>query len=196
MLFPSSGLFPTFHTLPILRSNKHANLGYRAARIAGEAPEKGSLNYALNMLDQAGVSGAEIKKLLSETFISPVLTAHPTEVQRKSTLDSEREIARLLAEHGTALTPKERKHNTEMLYARIAALWQTRLLRYTRLSVADEINNALSYYRITFLRELPELYHSIQEEIGERYPESARRHSCPGFGKQISANGQLDRRRS
>ncbi|WAV93127.1 phosphoenolpyruvate carboxylase [Oxalobacter aliiformigenes] len=172
--------FSYFSHLANIAVDKHANLGYRAARIAGEAPEKGSLNYALNMLDQAGVSGAEIKKLLSETFISPVLTAHPTEVQRKSTLDSEREIARLLAEHGTALTPKERKHNTEMLYARIAALWQTRLLRYTRLSVADEINNALSYYRITFLRELPELYHSIQEEIGERYPESADGIPAPG----------------
>ena len=84
--------FSYFSHLANIAVDKHANLGYRAARIAGEAPEKGSLNYALNMLDQAGVSGAEIKKLLRETFISPVLTAHPTEVQRKSTLDSEREI--------------------------------------------------------------------------------------------------------
>ncbi len=181
--------FSYFSHLANIAVDKHANLAYRAARIAGEPPEKGSLSYALNMLDDAGVSGTDIKKLLGKTFISPVLTAHPTEVQRKSTLDSEREIARLLAELGTPLTPKERKHNTEMLYAQIAALWQTRLLRYTRLSVADEINNALSYYRITFLRELPELYHSIQEEIGERYPENTDGVPAPGSASKYLQMG-------
>lgn len=172
--------FSYFSHLANIAVDKHVHLAYRKARIAGAAPEKGSLSYALDMLDRTGVSGTAIKKLLRETFISPVLTAHPTEVQRRSTLDSERAIARLLAEHGTDLTPKERKHNVEMLYAHIAALWQTRLLRYSRLSVADEINNALSYYRITFLRELPELYHAIQEEISERYPESADGIPAPG----------------
>ncbi len=172
--------FSYFSHLANIAVDKHANLTYRSALISGAAPEKGSLNYALDQLDAAGVPGAAIKESLNKTFISPVLTAHPTEVQRKSTLDSEREIARLLAEHGSSLTPKESKHNTEMLRAQIAALWQTRLLRYTRLSVADEINNALSYYRTTFLRELPELYHSIQEEISERYPESADGIAAPG----------------
>lgn len=172
--------FSYFSHLANIAVDKHANLTYRQALISGAPPEKGSLNYALDQLDKAGVSGADIKKSLKKTFISPVLTAHPTEVQRKSTLDSEREIARLLAEHGTSLTPKEKKYNTEMLAAQIAALWQTRLLRYTRLSVADEINNALSYYRTTFLRELPELYNAIQEEIGERYPESVDGIAAPG----------------
>src|SRR5450830_1401915 len=48
-------------------------------------------------LDNAGVSGNTVRNFLSESLISPVLTAHPTEVQRKSILDAEREIARLLA---------------------------------------------------------------------------------------------------
>jgi phosphoenolpyruvate carboxylase len=84
-----------------------------------------------------------------------VLTAHPTEVQRKSILDAEREIARLLAERDLPLTRANCATTCELLRARIATLWQTRMLRYTKLTVADEIENALSYYRITFLRELP-----------------------------------------
>jgi hypothetical protein len=93
--------------------------------------------------------------LLQDALISPVLTAHPTEVQRKSILDAEHDIARLLAERDLPLTPKERAANLHLLRARIATLWQTRMLRYSKLTVADEIENALSYYRITFLRELP-----------------------------------------
>jgi len=59
--------------------------------------------------------------------------------------------------------------NLQLMHARIATLWQTRMLRYTKLTVADEIENALSYYRITFLRELPALYDDIEDEIGAQY---------------------------
>ncbi|MDR0933904.1 MAG: phosphoenolpyruvate carboxylase [Burkholderiaceae bacterium] len=164
--------FSYFSHISNIVIDKHDNRRYREARIAGEPPPQGSLGYALDRLDEASVPGAEIKKFLREAFISPVLTAHPTEVQRKSTLDNEREIAYFLNELDGDVTPQERKRIMEILHGRIAALWQTRLLRYTRLSVEDEINNALSYYRLTFLEELPELYHAIQDEIGERYPEA------------------------
>jgi phosphoenolpyruvate carboxylase len=49
-----------------------------------------------------------VRSFLKEALVSPVLTAHPTEVQRKSILDAEREIARLLAERDLPLTPRER----------------------------------------------------------------------------------------
>ncbi|MGH8853489.1 MAG: phosphoenolpyruvate carboxylase, partial [Telluria sp.] len=52
-------------------------------------------------------------------------------------------------------------------------LWQTRMLRYSKLTVADEIDNALSYYRITFLREVPSLYDDIEAEIAARYEGAA-----------------------
>ncbi|HJV72847.1 MAG TPA: phosphoenolpyruvate carboxylase, partial [Noviherbaspirillum sp.] len=107
----------------------------------------------------------------TDALISPVLTAHPTEVQRKSILDAEREIAKLLAERDHPLTPKEVAHNTQLLHAYVATLWQTRMLRFSKLTVADEIENALSYYRITFLRELPALYEDIENEIDAQFPQ-------------------------
>ena len=88
----------------------------------------------------------------------PVLTAHPTEVQRKSTLDEHREIAQALAHRDATLTPEELAEIDATLLGRVATLWQTRMLRYTRLTVADEIENALSYYRSTFLQAIPRLY--------------------------------------
>lgn len=163
--------FSHFSHLANLAIDKFNNRLYRKARINGKPEQKGSLVYALDRLDEAGVNGKDIKNLFKKALISPVLTAHPTEVQRKSILENERKIASLLEKKDEALTPKEQERISQMLYARIAALWQTRILRYTRLSVEDEINNALSYYLTTFLQELPDLYLAISDEIKNRYPQ-------------------------
>src|SRR5450830_1525060 len=172
--------FSYFSHLANIAEDQHHNRRRRAHLLAGSAAQAGSVAYALSQLDNAGVSGNTVRNFLSESLISPVLTAHPTEVQRKSILDAEREIARLLALRDSPLTPKELRDNTELLRARIATLWQTRMLRYTKLTVADEIENALSYYRITFLRELPALYDDIEEEINVQFPSRARAGSRTG----------------
>ena len=163
--------FSYFSHLANIAEDQHHNRRRRAHLLAGSAPQRGSIGDALSRLDQAGVTGASVRKFFKEALIAPVLTAHPTEVQRKSILDAENGIARLLAQRDTPLTPKEQAHNTEMLRALIAQLWQTRMLRYTKLTVADEIENALSYYRITFLRELPGLYDDIETEIAAQFPQ-------------------------
>jgi len=166
--------FSYFSHLANIAEDQHHNRRRRAHLLAGSAAQAGSVAYALSQLDNAGVSGNTVRNFLSESLISPVLTAHPTEVQRKSILDAEREIARLLALRDQAMPPKELRDNTALLRARIATLWQTRMLRYTKLTVADEIENALSYYRITFLRELPALYDDIEDEINTQFPARAR----------------------
>ncbi|SDX35682.1 Phosphoenolpyruvate carboxylase, type 1 [Collimonas sp. OK242] len=166
--------FSYFSHLANIAEDQHHNRRRRAHLLAGSAAQAGSVAHALSKLDDAGVSGATVRSFLKDALISPVLTAHPTEVQRKSILDAEREIARLLADRDRPLTAKELRDNTELLRGRIATLWQTRMLRYTKLTVADEIENALSYYRITFLRELPALYDDIEGEIATQFPTRAR----------------------
>ncbi|RJF98133.1 phosphoenolpyruvate carboxylase [Noviherbaspirillum saxi] len=163
--------FSYFSHLANIAEDQHHNRRRRAHLLAGSAPQRGSIAWALSRLDDAGVSGATVRNFFKDALISPVLTAHPTEVQRKSILDAEREIARLLAERDHPLTHKELAHNTQLLHARVATLWQTRMLRYTKLTVADEIDNALSYYRITFLRELPGLYDDIETELAAQFPQ-------------------------
>jgi phosphoenolpyruvate carboxylase len=162
--------FSYFSHLANIAEDQHNNRTRRASLLANEAHQQGSISFALAKLNAAGVNGNRVKQFFREAFITPVLTAHPTEVQRKSILDAEREIARLLAERDLPLTPKERVENTTLIHASIAALWQTRMLRFTKLTVADEINNALSYYRITFLRELPALYADIKADLAAQYP--------------------------
>ncbi len=142
---------------------------------AGDTHE-GSIEVALARLRWAGISPRAIAQTLANSYVSPVLTAHPTEVQRKSILDAERDIARLLTERDEikaralpkdALAPRELAANEAQIRARVMQLWQTRLLRYTKLTVADEIENALSYYETTFLREIPRLYANLERELGQ-----------------------------
>ncbi|MDB5910159.1 MAG: phosphoenolpyruvate carboxylase, partial [Massilia sp.] len=161
--------FSYFSHLANIAEDQHHIRRRRAHLLAGSAPQQGSVGFALDKLKSAGVAAGTVQDFFRDALISPVLTAHPTEVQRKSTLDAEHDIARLLAERDLPLTPKERRANLQLLHARIATLWQTRMLRYSKLTVADEIDNALSYYRITFLRELPGLYDDIEEELAAHF---------------------------
>jgi len=164
--------FSYFSHLANIAEDQHHIRRRRAHLLAGSRPQQGSVSYALCKLKDAGVDKDTVATFFQDALISPVLTAHPTEVQRKSILDAEHDIARLLAERDLPLTPKERAANMHLLRARVATLWQTRMLRYSKLTVADEIENALSYYRITFLRELPGLYDDIADDIATHYGEA------------------------
>ena len=96
-----------------------------------------------------------------------VLTAHPTEVRRRSSIDREMEVARLLDERDRgALTPEELAANDKALRRAVLTLWQTSILRGTRLRVIDEVVNGLAYYDHTFLRELPRFYVDLEDHLG------------------------------
>ncbi|MDN2712537.1 phosphoenolpyruvate carboxylase [Janthinobacterium sp. SUN118] len=162
--------FSYFSHLANIAEDQHHIRRRRAHLLAGSPAQKGSVSFALKKLRAAGVPRKTVDTFFQDALIAPVLTAHPTEVQRKSILDAEHDIARLLAERDLPLTPKERHANMQLLRSRVSTLWQTRMLRYSKLTVADEIENALSYYRITFLRELPGLYDDIEDDIAAEYP--------------------------
>ena len=127
--------------------------------------QDGSLALTFERLHRADVRSADVAATLAQAYISPVLTAHPTEVQRKSILDAERAIAELVGHRDDLTVERDRRDNEALMRARITQLWQTRMLRYTKLTVADEIENALSYYQSTFLREIPKLYREVEEHL-------------------------------
>lgn len=127
--------------------------------------QEGSLAMTFERLHQADVRASEIAQVLARAYISPVLTAHPTEVQRKSILDAERAIAELVGQRDHLVTERDRADNETLIRARVTQLWQTRMLRYARLTVNDEIETALSYYQATFLRQIPRLYRELEQAL-------------------------------
>jgi phosphoenolpyruvate carboxylase len=159
--------FSYFSHLANLAEDRN-NLRRQAANEESGAPEEGSLARSFARFQEAGIGAEQIGRALSRSWVSPVLTAHPTEVQRKSTLDAERAIAELLAARDVARGERARAENAALLKTRITQLWQTRILRFVKLTVQDEIENVLSYYNATFLREIPRLYEDLEARLGRR----------------------------
>jgi phosphoenolpyruvate carboxylase len=156
--------FSFFSLLANIAEDQHHNRRRRVHAIAGSAPQDGSIALAFERAVDGGMTTGQLSELLREALVVPVLTAHPTEVQRKSILDCQVEIARLLTERDRlVLTPEERALNEEELRRVVLTLWQTRVLRELKLTVQDEIENGLSYYRYTFLRQLPRLYGEVED---------------------------------
>ena len=158
--------FSYFSHLSNIAEDVHQNRRRRAHAHAGSPPQAGSVAAALANVAGNGVAAPALDAWFAEALISPVLTAHPTEVQRKSILDCEREIARLLMwRDRVPLTPDESTEFATGLYRQVLSLWQTAMLRLSKLRVFDEIDNGLAYYRYTFLAELPRLYEGLKAGI-------------------------------
>ncbi|MES2344028.1 MAG: phosphoenolpyruvate carboxylase [Pseudomonadota bacterium] len=112
---------------------------------------------ALRSLAEAGIGPDKVAELLADAVIAPVITAHPSEVRRKSLLDRAGAIMEALEAHDTPDIDARAAHERELV-RQIAIIWRTRLLRGVKLGVTDEIENAVSYFERSFLTELPRLY--------------------------------------
>lgn len=167
--------FSYFSQLSNIAEDVHHNRRRRAHLCAGSPPQAGSVTLALERVLEKNIDSESLARFFAKAVVSPVLTAHPTEVQRKSILDCQLTIECLLKERAcTQLTPNEMRQNEESLRAMIQILWQTRMLRSVRLSVHDEIDNGLGYYNYTFLSQVPYIYAKIENllerHMGEKAP--------------------------
>jgi phosphoenolpyruvate carboxylase len=152
--------FSFFSHLLNIAEDEQQHRRRRAHAEAGSPRRPGSFSHALEQV--RGLDPGKLMDWFAHAHVSPVLTAHPTEVQRQSILDCEREIARLLSQ---ADSPER----TEALHAEILRLWLTAMLRRAKLAVADEVANGIAYFRLTFLNELPRLYLELERALKERY---------------------------
>ena len=146
-----------------------ANLAEDRQGIAAEAGA--DVASALATLAGEGIDRAAVLDLLAHALVAPVLTAHPTEVRRKSMIDHRNRIAELmrLKDAGAEETPDGDRVD-DAIARQIALLWQTRVLRRERLYVTDEVETALSYLRDVFLPTIPALYQRWDRAFGERVP--------------------------
>ena len=97
-------------------------------------------------------------EILEHLNVVPVLTAHPTQVQRKSMLDLTNHIHTLLRKYRDVklgLINKEKWHNDLRRYIEI--IMQTDMIREKKLKVTNEITNVMEYYNSSFLKAVPHL---------------------------------------
>jgi len=153
----------------------------RADAIANVPPPPGTLSRALSRAQEAGIGPEQLRDFFEHAFMVPVLTAHPTEVRRKSTMMREMAIAHLLERRDRQQwTPEEEVEIEDKLRRAVLLLWQTSLLRRTKLNVRDEVSNGLAYYDYTFLEEVPRLYQQIERQV-RAYEPSLEEANIPSF---------------
>jgi len=160
--------FSYFSHLANIAEDQHHIRRIRAHDMVGDKPRRGTLSHALTLALGAGIAIKDICDFFNQAYVRPVLTAHPTEVRRKSTMRHEMAVADLIGqlELGT-WTPREKIDIDQQLERSVLAVWQTNLLRQSKLSVLDEVDNGLSYYDYTFLKELPKLYADLEDQLLE-----------------------------
>jgi len=167
--------FSYFSQLSNIAEDLHHNRRHRAHLKAGTPPKDGSLLLALDRVEAKHIDSKTLQSFLDSALVSPVLTAHPTEVQRKSILDCQLIISSLLSDRDRIdMTPDELADNEEALHRFVLILWQTRMLRTAKLTVRDEIKNGLEYYRYTFLGEIPKIYANLEKQLEARFNKDIR----------------------
>ena len=164
--------FSYFLQLANIAEDEHHVRRRRAHDLANSPPREGSLVHALDQLADSKVMADAVADFFAHAVVSPVLTAHPTEVQRQSLIRNHRDVASLIEQRDRLqLTPEEDAENHLRLANAILTLWQSRMLRPVRLKVLDEVKNGISYFKETFFTELPRLYVQVAQQLHKRYPQ-------------------------
>ncbi|MEO0618431.1 MAG: phosphoenolpyruvate carboxylase [Pseudomonadota bacterium] len=159
--------FSYFSHLANIAEDLHHVRRTRSHEIDGSKARRGTIAYALDATSDTSVR--DLGRFFEGAHVRPVLTAHPTEVRRKSTMRREMAIADLLDQRSRhTWTPEELADIDAKLARAVLVLWQTNLLRQSRLSVLDEVANGLSYFNYTFFRELPRLYADLEDQVAAR----------------------------
>src|SRR5215217_3238391 len=142
----------------------------RAVHVAaGEPPQNSTLAATYRKLDSAELDPATVADALTGAAVSPVITAHPTETRRRTVFDTQHRITELmrLRLHGNSSSesePELRRH--------ILTLWQTALIRLSRLKIQDEIETGLRYYQAAFFEVIPQVNAEVRTALQSRWPDA------------------------
>ncbi len=171
--------------LPVIRAFSHfallANVAEdihrerrRAIHVdAGDAPQDSTLAATYQKLDAAHLDAATVAEALTGALVSPVITAHPTETRRRTVFDTQHRITQLMRmhAHGQTQTDDGADIDTE-LRRQVLMLWQTALVRLSRLQISDEIAVGLRYYQAAFFDVVPKVNAAVRDALRARWPDA------------------------
>jgi len=163
--------FAIYFELTNLAETNHRKRRRRAGKLdRGHPALAGSFRGTLVRMKKAGVSAEDAVAALGKVAITPVFTAHPTEVARQTVLLKRRRIAQQLEQlDRLPLTPEEAEERENIIHAEVASLWQTDEVRLAKPTVDDEIRMGLRYYRLSLFDSLPKIYDEIVEAFRDVY---------------------------
>jgi phosphoenolpyruvate carboxylase len=171
--------------LPVIRAFSHfallANVAEdihrerrRAIHVsAGDPPQDSTLAATYEKLDTADLDAATVAEALTGALVSPVITAHPTETRRRTVFDTQHRITQLMRMHAHGLTQTDDGADIDTeLRRQVLMLWQTALVRLSRLQISDEIAVGLRYYQAAFFDVVPKVNAGVRDELRRRWPDA------------------------
>jgi len=192
--------FAIYFELTNLAETNHRKRRRRAARMsegkahAGKPPLPGSFRGTLVRLRAAGISASALLEALRKVKVTPVFTAHPTEITRHTVRLKRRRIAAYL-EHldQLPLPDSEAREYESLILAEITALWQTDEVRLNKPTVRDEIHMGLDYFPVVLFETLPRLFAELEESLRDVYGGDAETREllsieCLSFGSWIGGD--------
>ncbi len=179
-------------TIPLIRAFSHfsllANLAedlHRERRRAihldrEEAPQDSSLDATWRKLDAANLTREQVAAALTDALVSPVITAHPTETRRRTIFEVQSNITDLMRRREVASAAQEAKPAAAaielsavdvQIRRQVLTLWETALIRLSRLRIQDEIEVGLRYFEASLFDVIPALNADVRAAIRHRWPE-------------------------
>ena len=171
--------------IPVIRAFSHfallANVAEdihrerrRAIHIAaGDKPQDSTLAATYQKLDSAHLDAESVADALTGALVSPVITAHPTETRRRTVFDAQHRITQLMRLHAHGVTETDDGGEIETeLRRQVLTLWQTALVRLSRLQISDEIAVGLRYYQAAFFDVVPKVNAEVREALRNRWPDA------------------------
>jgi phosphoenolpyruvate carboxylase len=171
--------------IPIIRAFSHfallANVAEdihrerrRALHVAaGEPPQDSSLAATYAKLDLAELDSATVADALKGALVAPVITAHPTETRRRTVFVTQHRITELMRLHAAGHTETDHGRSVELeLRRQVLTLWQTALIRLSRLQITDEIEVGLRYYPAALFTVIPQVNAEVREALRARWPDA------------------------
>lgn len=171
--------------IPVIRAFSHfallANVAEdihrerrRAIHVAaGEAPQDSSLAATYAKLDSAQLNSATVAGALKGAVVAPVITAHPTETRRRTVFVTQHRITELMRLRAEGHEETDDGRNIEReLRRQVLTLWQTALIRLSRLQITDEIEVGLRYYAAAFFKVIPQVNAEVRDALRKRWPDA------------------------
>jgi phosphoenolpyruvate carboxylase len=184
--------FAIYFELTNLAETNHRKRRRRAGKLSQHVPPAGSFRGTLSRLKQTGFSAEEVLAALGQICVTPVLTAHPTEIARQTVLFKRRRIAEELERlDRLPLTGAEAKDCEENIRAEVTSLWQTDEVRPAKPTVNDEIEMGLRYFGLSLFESLPKIYDEVVESFRDIYgiaPNEADVPNLVNFGSWIGGD--------
>ncbi|SON63169.1 Phosphoenolpyruvate carboxylase [Mycobacterium simulans] len=165
--------FTHFALLANVAEDIHRERRRRIHVAAGEPPQDSSLAATYAKLDLAQLDSATVVDALKGALVSPVITAHPTEPRRRTVFVTQHRITELMRLHAEGHTETDSGRSIELeLRRQVLTLWQTALIRLSRLQISDEIAVGLRLYPSAFFEVIPQVNAEVREALRARWPEA------------------------